>query len=75
MGLRDDLLRIPLDQRFTYHPKETLFFVNFEGHRVRNREDVEQICKTVEAMLSPLGHKVYAIVNYDNFENLPRRCR
>jgi propionate CoA-transferase len=71
MGLRDDLLRIPLGQRFTYHPKENLFFVNFEGHRVRNHDDVERIRKTVEAMLSPLGHKVYVVVNYDNFELFP----
>src|SRR5262249_47560022 len=32
MGLRDDLLRMPLERRFTYHPSENLFFVNFEGH-------------------------------------------
>ena len=41
MGLRDDLLRLPLERRFTYHPNENLFFINFEGHVVRNREDVE----------------------------------
>jgi propionate CoA-transferase len=71
MGLRDDLVRIPLERRFTYHPKENLFFVNFESNVVRNHEDVERIRRTVEAMLSPLGHKVYAIVNYDHFEIYP----
>jgi propionate CoA-transferase len=71
MGLRDDLLRIPLERRFTYHPKENLFFVNFEGHVVRNHDDVERIRRTVETMLSPLRHKVYVIVNYDNFEIFP----
>ncbi len=71
MGLRDDLLRIPLERRFTYHPQEDLFFVNFEGHVVRNREDVERIRRAVEAILSPLGHKVYVIVNYDHFEIFP----
>jgi propionate CoA-transferase len=71
MGLRDDLLRIPLERRFTYHPQDNLFFVNFEGHVVRSYEDVERIRRTVESMLAPLGRKVYAIVNYDNFEILP----
>ncbi len=71
MGLRDDLLRIPLERRFTYHPKDNLFFVNFEGHVVRSHDDVERIRRTVESMLAPLGRKVYAIVNYDNFEILP----
>jgi propionate CoA-transferase len=32
---------------------------------------VEQIRRTVESMLAPLRHKVYAIVNYDSFEIFP----
>ncbi len=71
MGLRDDLLRMPLQQRFTYHPKQNQFFVNFEGHVVRNHHDVERIRRIVEAMLSPVGHKVHVIVNYDNFAIFP----
>jgi propionate CoA-transferase len=71
MGLRDDLLRMPLEQRFTYHPGERQFFVNFEGHVVRSAQDVERIRRMVESMLAPLGHKVYAIVNYENFQIFP----
>jgi propionate CoA-transferase len=71
MGLRDDLIRIPLERRFTYHPQESTFFINFEGHVVRTHDDVEQIRRIVETMLSPLGRKVYAIVNYDGFNILP----
>ena len=71
MGLRDDMLGIPLDQRFSYDPQQNLFFVNFEGHVVRNHKDVERIKKQVEEMLNPVGRKVYVIVNYDNFTILP----
>jgi propionate CoA-transferase len=71
MGLRDGLLRMPLERRFTYHPEQNQFFVNFEGHVVRNHKDIERIRRIVESMLSPLGHKVYAIVNYDNFTIFP----
>jgi propionate CoA-transferase len=71
MGLRDDLIRIPLERRFTYHPQESTFFINFEGYVVRTHDDVEQIRRIVETMLSPLGRKVYAIVNYDGFNILP----
>jgi propionate CoA-transferase len=71
MGLRDDLLRMPLEQRFTYHPPERQFFINFEGHVVRSRQDVEHIRRIVEGTLTPLGHKVYAIVNYENFQIFP----
>jgi propionate CoA-transferase len=68
MGLRDDLLRMPIEQRFAYHPREREFFINFEGHMVRSQQDVERIRRIVESMLAPLGHKVYAIVNYENFQ-------
>jgi propionate CoA-transferase len=71
MGLRDQLLSIPLDQRFTYDPQQNLFFVNFERFSVHNRAEIRAIVKAVEQKLAPLGHRVYAIVNYDNFSILP----
>src|SRR5215470_9121977 len=51
MGLRDDLLRMPLPRRFTLHADKNQFFVNFEGHVVRNHKDIERIRKIVEDML------------------------
>ena len=71
MGLRDDMLSIPLDQRLTYDPQQNLFFVNFERYSVRSHSDIRAIVKAVENKLAPLGHRVYAIVNYDNFSILP----
>ena len=71
MGLRDQLLRMPIERRFTYHPAENRFFINLEGHRVRSHEDVEEIRRIVETKLAPLGRKVYAVVNYDSFEIFP----
>jgi propionate CoA-transferase len=71
MELRDDLLSVPLDQRFTYDPQQNLFFVNFERFSVRSRAEIRAIVKAVEQKLAPLGHRVYAIVNYDNFSILP----
>ena len=71
MGLRDDLLRVPLERRFTYDAQQNLFFINFEGQVVRTRSDVERIREIVERTLAPLGRKVYVIVNYENFSILP----
>ncbi len=71
MGLRDRLLRMPIEQRFTYHPGDNMFFVDLEGHRVHSHEDIEELRRIVESKLAPLRRKVYAIVNYDNFEILP----
>ncbi len=71
MGLREDMLAMPLEQRFSYDPQQNLFFINFEGHVVRNQKDVERIKKLVDKKLGSLKKKVYVIVNYDNFSILP----
>jgi propionate CoA-transferase len=71
MGLRQRLLALPLDRRFTYDAQQNLFFVNFEGHVVRNPADIDAIRVEVERRLASLSHKVYVIVNYDNFTILP----
>jgi propionate CoA-transferase len=71
MGLRDQLLSIPLEQRFSYDPQQDILFINFEGLSIRSSEDVERIRSIVADRLRPLGHKVYAIVNYDNFSVAP----
>jgi propionate CoA-transferase len=71
IGLREALLGIPLEQRFSYDPVEQLFFVNFEGLSVRSAAEIARIRHLVAERLLPLGHKVYAIVNYDRFSILP----
>jgi len=71
MDLRDDMLTIPLPQRFTFDEKQNLFFVNFERFVVRSSADIAAIEKAAEAKLAPLDRRVYAIVNYDNFSIQP----
>jgi propionate CoA-transferase len=71
MGLRDDLLRLPLEERFSYDAQQNVFFVNFEGLVVKTGEEVERIRALVAERVAPLAAKVYAIVNYDNFSILP----
>ena len=71
MELREQLLALPLVQRFTYDAENNRFFVNFEGLTVRSLDDVEQIRDLVAQHLAPLGRRVPAIVNYDNFTLLP----
>jgi propionate CoA-transferase len=71
MGLREDMLRRPLEGRFGYDPENNLFFANFEGLTVRTRDDVAQIRSALESQLAPLGSRVYVIADYDNFTILP----
>ncbi len=71
MGLKNELLTIPLEERLIYSPEENIFFVNFENMYIRSHEEIQKIKALVEALLSPLRRKVYTIVNYDNFNILP----
>jgi len=71
MGLRENLLTLTLDERLIYDPSENLFFVNFEGHSIKTRQDIQDVKKAVEKIFAPLRKKVHAIVNYDNFTILP----
>ena len=71
MGLRDDLLRLPLARRFAYDAARNTLFINFEGLTVRAPADVDAIREQVLARVAPLGQRVFAVVNYDNFRLLP----
>ncbi len=67
MGLRDRMLAIPLERRLAYAADQNMFFINFERLTIRSQQDIDNVRREVDRKLGPLGRKVYAIVNYDNF--------
>ena len=71
MGLREDLLRLPIEKRLHYDRSKDIMFLNFEGLSVRTKADIEHIHQVVVSHLQPIGHKVAAVVNYDNFSISP----
>jgi propionate CoA-transferase len=71
MGIRAQMLEIPMDQRFSYDAGKNLFFLNFAGMSIRSSADIERVLEAVERFLAPVGHKVNAIVNYDRFSIAP----
>ena len=71
MGLRDLMAARPLNQRLSYDPVKNRFFLNFEGLAIRSHDDIERIRAAVRNQVEPLGKKVFAIVNYDNFSITP----
>jgi propionate CoA-transferase len=71
MGLREQMLSIPLERRFTLDEASGHFFVNLERYTVRSEADIDNIRRIVTDRLAPLGRRVYAIVNYDNFTIAP----
>jgi propionate CoA-transferase len=71
MNLKPELITIPLSERLVYNADENIFFINFEGMAIHSMAAIAEIEVAVKDKLSPLGRKVFAIVNYDNFEILP----
>lgn len=67
MGLRDDLLMIPMEARFSYDQARNMFFLNMEGMTLVTRDDVEEIRAEVSRRCSAIGGKVHMIVNHDYF--------
>ncbi|HJV96901.1 MAG TPA: acyl CoA:acetate/3-ketoacid CoA transferase [Albitalea sp.] len=68
MQLKDALLAIGLVERMHYDPAQGAVFYNFQGLRIRSKQDVADVRQAVEALCRPIGKKVAAIVNYDDFQ-------
>ena len=71
MGLKEDLLSIPIPERMTYDAATNILFNNFEGLAIRTKSDIDAIRERVEEICRPLGRRVKTIVNYDNFSIVP----
>jgi propionate CoA-transferase len=67
MGLRTDVLRLPLEARVDYDPDKNILFLNFEQLEVKRAEDIAAIRTQVCRVCEPLGHRVYTVVNYEGF--------
>ena len=67
MGLKEDLLTMPLEARFAYDAERNIFFLNMEGMSLVSADDVEAVGTAVGKRLAAIGKKVQMVVNYDNF--------
>ena len=71
MKLRAQMLALPLADRLSYDVAKNILFINFEGLDIRSQADIEAVRRAVTERLAPVGHRVYAVVNYDRFSILP----
>jgi propionate CoA-transferase len=71
MGLKDDLLTVPLEARFAYDAERNMFFLNMEGMSLVSEDEVEAIGTEVGNRLAAIGKKVQMVINYDNFYLAP----
>ncbi len=71
MKIRAQMLEIPLAERLNYDAEKNIFFLNFEGLDIRSKDDIARVEQAVDDCLKPVGHRVFAVVNYDRFAILP----
>ena len=68
MGLERDFLGFrDLPSRISYDQQRNILFLNFEGLRVRNEQDVAAVQEAVESRCKRIGRFVDVVVNYDSF--------
>ena len=67
MGLKEDLLTVPLEARFAYDAERNMFFLNMEGMSLVTGDEVQAIGAEVGKRLAAVGKKVQMVINYDNF--------
>ncbi|MDP5305699.1 acyl CoA:acetate/3-ketoacid CoA transferase [Paracoccus spongiarum] len=65
MGLRGDLLEIPLSRRVQFDAGRDLLFINLSRMAIRDRAAIAAVRAAVEAALAPVGRRVDVVVNYD----------
>jgi propionate CoA-transferase len=67
MGLSRDSL-VDLDDRLVHHPEDNVLYVNLEGLHLDSADQAQKLATHLDRRLTELGHRVHAIVNYDNLE-------
>jgi propionate CoA-transferase len=64
MRLRERMAETPFAERFSYDARLRMLFIDLRQLAIRSERDIERIKAEVEGRVRPLGHPVYAIVNY-----------
>ena len=64
--LRERLLNRPIAERLELDPARRCVYIDFSSYRIGSHATIAEIDRAVRALLGPLGHKVDAVVNYDN---------
>jgi propionate CoA-transferase len=65
MGLRQQLVGVPLDERFHYDPVLNTLHMNFERLEVKHRDTIDEVSRILEQICKPAGKRVHAVVNYE----------
>jgi propionate CoA-transferase len=67
MGLSRDSL-VDLADRLVHHAEDNVLYLNLEGLHLDTAAHAVQLATYVDGRLAGVGHRVHAVVNYDNIE-------
>ena len=67
MGLSRHSL-VDLDDRLVHHAEDNVLYVNLEGLHLDTAEQARELATYLDRRLTAFGHRVHAVVNYDNLE-------
>jgi propionate CoA-transferase len=67
MGLSRHSL-VDLADRVVYHADDNVLYLNLEGLHLDTTDGATELATYVDGRLAGLGHRVHAVVNYDNVE-------
>jgi propionate CoA-transferase len=62
---------LSLDERLVYHPDDDVLYLDFEGLRLENVQDADELAEFLDQRLAAYGRKLNVVVNYDNFARDP----
>lgn len=65
MHLSNLLLKRELNERISFDPERNIAFLNLEGYRISNRDDVDRIEQVTEELFHSVGNRFAMVVNYD----------
>ena len=71
MGLREQLLERPLDERLALDAARRRLHIDFSGLQVNSGTAIADIEAAIRHRLEPFGHRVDVVVNYDHFGIVP----
>jgi propionate CoA-transferase len=71
MGLKDELMAVPLEGPFAYDAERNTLFLNMEGVSLVSEDEVKAFEIEMDERLAALGRRVQMVVNYDNFYLAP----
>ncbi|MEL6967349.1 MAG: acyl CoA:acetate/3-ketoacid CoA transferase [Pseudomonadota bacterium] len=72
MGLKQQLLDIPVHERLVHDAEHNIVFVNFSGLEISTEQELADLDNALNTWFTAIGRKVNLVSNYDGISIAPR---